>query len=76
MRQQRVITDLLHGLMHRALRGIKTGEPALEVDTAVTDHVDTLLLDASRTHLANHLLRIHVLRTAISMADHHDLLHT
>ena len=54
---------------------IESLKPCFEIDAAVMHHIDVVLRDPRIQHVADHVIGIHVLSTAIAVANHHDRFH-
>ena len=68
--------DGLDGLAHRGLRVAESFEPMIEVDTALTDGIQGLVLDAARFHDVVEMRVTHMTCAALRMGHNHDLFHT
>lgn len=51
---------------------VESLKPCFEIDSAVMHHVDVVLRDSRIQHMADHVIGIHVLSTAVAVANYHD----
>lgn len=55
---------------------VESLKPCFEIDSAVMHHVDVVLRDSRIQHVADHVIGIHVLSTAVAVANYHDRFHS
>lgn len=55
---------------------VESLKPCFEIDSAVMHHVDVVLRDSRIQHVADHVIGIHVLSTAVTVANYHDRFHS
>ena len=54
---------------------VESLKPCFEIDSAVMHHVNVILRDSRVQHMADHVIGIHVLSTAVAVANYHDRFH-
>ena len=53
----------------------ESSEPILEIDAAIVHQFDMVARNTCIEHMRDHFFGIHMLCSAIAMANHHDVLH-
>ena len=65
----------MHGFTHALFAIAESSEPILEIDAAIVHQFDMVARNTCIEHMRDHFFGIHMLCSAIAMANHHDVLH-
>lgn len=74
-RNEWMVFDQVYGFTHALFAIAESGEPILEIDAAIVHQFDMVARNACIEHMRDHFFGIHMLRSAIAVTNHHDILH-